>query len=188
MAFNIFALSIVILQSSFIAHITTARSVCIVQWAAVGIRYQKCYSSLNDSDFPSLSFGCFQHAHKIYIDLISPRTNSLMFRFFLLFSPSVRIVLSSFVVIMDWFSLMDQSEFFSCLFSLITSVSCCYQLTLYCVSVFSRLAHTPYTYAAAAAVCAAQHPIMTTMTFSLFNGKSVCFFLCSFIILFLAVY
>lgn len=35
------------------------------------------------------------------------------------FSPSVGIVLSSFVVIMDWFSLMDQSEFFSCLFFLL---------------------------------------------------------------------
>lgn len=177
-------LSIVILQSSFIAHITTARSVCIVQWAAVGIRYQKCYSSLNDSDFPSLSFGCFQHAHKIYIDLISPRTNSLMFRFFSICSHCVEQFCRYYGLI---FSNGSKWILFLPFFSLVTSVSCCYQLTLYCVSVFSRLAHTPYTYAAAA-VCAAQHPIMTTMTFSLFNGKSVCFFLCSFIILFLAVY
>lgn len=139
MAFNIFALSIVILQSSFIAHITTARSVCIVQWAAVGIRYQKCYSSLNDSDFSSLSFGCFQHAHKIYIDLISPRTNSLMFRFFSICSHCVEQFCRYYGLIFSngskWILFLS---FFSYYFSeLLLSID-----SLLCISIFKTCTYT----------------------------------------------
>lgn len=151
MYFSILSAAIVILNFIFLAWLLTFSLYLLWSCSHRSLHTAKCalcngccrwhsipkvlFLSLSFSqwfDISSLSFGfSFTHAYKIFIDLISPRSNSLMF----LLLPSVGIVEQ----FCRYYGLIfsNGSKWILCFF-LLSSVSCCYQLTLYCVSVFSR--------------------------------------------------